>query len=306
MQDLNNKNLTKVIIVHNQKELDAIPEDYQGRIILQETIETVYISQKYDLDIYVGKNAFAVVKGDARVVARDNARVKADESLHIVACNNSIVVTHGNSNVVAYDNSSIVAWDNSSVEAWDNSSIVAYGNSIVQTYGNSRVKAKGNTQILDRTYSHKIEISSNAHIVYMPQGLQEFIKFYEIEVKNGIGTFYKAVRKTDEGIYYSSYDNNFTYEIGKEKEEPNINRDVSENCGEGIHICTLQFALHYGEGWEDLAILECQSKLEDIVCPENTNGKVRTSKVMVIREVPLEECGVYGKMIAKKLKRRKS
>lgn len=35
--------------------------------------------------------------------------------------------------------------------------------------------------------------------------------------------------------------------------------------------------------------------------PTNTDGKVRTSKVKVLREVPLEECGVFGKIIAKRL-----
>lgn len=46
--------------------------------------------------------------------------------------------------------------------------------------------------------------------------------------------------------------------------------------------------------------IEFGTKIEDIVLPENSNGKVRTSKVKVIREVPLEECGAYGKILLKR------
>lgn len=43
-----------------------------------------------------------------------------------------------------------------------------------------------------------------------------------------------------------------------------------------------------------------ENKIKDIVLPTNTNGKVRTSEVKVLREVPLEECGVFGKILAKR------
>ncbi len=238
MQNSDYKNLDEVII-HNQQEMDSIPEDFKGRIRLQETTEKVYIKKHYNLIVYVEAQA------------------------------------------------SVVAWGNSSVVARENSSVVA----------------GGNVQVVDRTYDHRIEVSANARIVYMPHGLQEFINFFGIKVEDGVGTFYKAVRKTPEGLYRSDHDYSFFYEIGEEKEESNLDRDASEDCGRGIHISTLQFALNYGESWRNLAILECTSKLEDIVCPDNTEGKVRTSKVMVVREVPLEECGVYGKILAKKLKR---
>lgn len=175
-------------------------------------------------------------------------------------------------------------------------------NSHVEAFRTSSVVACGNVQVVDRTYDHKIKISANARIVYMLHGLQEFINYYGIKVENGVGTFYKAVHKSYDGIYYSDKNNNFVYEIGKEKEEPNLDRDTSEDCGKGIHISTLQFALSYGADWSNVAILECQSKLEDIVCPDEIEGKVRTSKIMVVREVPLEECGIYGKILAKKLK----
>lgn len=70
----------------------------------------------------------------------------------------------------------------------------------------------------------------------------------------------------------------------------------------GIHVSHLDQALHYGSSWDDLAILEVTTRIDDIVCPENTDGKVRTSRVKVIREVPLGECGVYGKILANRRK----
>ena len=41
--------------------------------------------------------------------------------------------------------------------------------------------------------------------------------------------------------------------------------------------------------------------LEKIIVPDDCPGKVRCLEVKVLREVPLEECGIYGKMIAKRL-----
>ena len=286
MQKLDYKNLNEVI-VHNQEEMDSIPEDFQGRIRLQDTTGRVYINKCYYLNVYVEAKASAVAWENSSVEARGNSSVEARE----------------NSSVVAWENSSVVAWENSSVVARGNSSVEARGNSSVVAWENSSVVAGGNVQVVDRSYDHKIKTSANARVVYMPHGLQEFINFFGIEVKNGVGTFYKAVRKDEAGLYHSDKKWDFIYEVGKVKKESDINRDTSEDCGKGIHISTLQFALNYGEDWRNLAILECQSKLEDIVCPDDTQGKVRTSRVKVVREVPLEECGVYGKILAKRLKR---
>ncbi len=313
MENLDYKNLS-VVIVHNQKEMDSIPDDFRGRIRLQETTEQVYIKKKYALNVYVEDKASAVAYDNASVEARGNASVEARGNASVVAYDNASVEARGNASVVARGNASVVAYDNASVEARGNASVVAYdnasvearGNASVVAYDNASVEARGNVQVVDRTCEHKIEVSANARIVYMPHGLQEFINFFGIKVQDGVGTFYKAVRKSvEDGQYHSNYDYSFIYEIGKEQEEPCINRDTSDSCGDGIHISTMQFALDFGKNWKNLAILECQSKLEDIVCPDDTEGKVRTSKVMVVREVPLEECGVYGKILAKKLKRNK-
>jgi len=70
-----------------------------------------------------------------------------------------------------------------------------------------------------------------------------------------------------------------------------------------IASCSLiSWALDYGKSWEDIAILEVETKISDIVLPVNSDGKVRTSKIKVLREVPLEECGVLGKILAKRIR----
>ena len=201
--------------------------------------------------------------------------------------------------VEAYNNSTVVAWDNSTVVARNNSTVEACNNSTVEAYNNSTVEAYGNTQVLDRQDGGKINISGNARIVYMPKNINNFIDFYGIKHTKTKAIFYKAVRKDKNGIYRADYNKDFVYEIGKFKEEK-CNCDTKENCSYGINISHLNWALNFGRNWEDLAIIEVETKIADIVMPEDTDGKVRTSKVKVLREVPLEEYGIHGKILAKR------
>jgi hypothetical protein len=90
------------------------------------------------------------------------------------------------------------------------------------------------------------------------------------------------------------------YTVGKVAKEPNINRDTEEACGTGIHVAYLNWALDFGKDWDNFAIMEVEVDIDDIVMPFDTTGKVRVSQCKVLREVPLEECGVYGRVLAKK------
>ena len=252
----------KEITVRSQTELDAIPEDYKGRIYIE----------------FGTQDEPAVV----------NLRYYYS----VVAC--------GNSNVIACDNSNVIARGNSSVEVRDNSSVAACDNSSVAACDNSSVEACGNTQVNQKSESSKITISGNARIVYDPKNTNEYIDFYGIKHTKTRATLYKAVHKID-GRYVSHYDKSFEYEIGKII-KAEIDPNTSETCGRGIHISHLYWALNFGSKWDDLAILEVTTRIDDIVCPKNTDGKVRTSRVKVIREVPLGECGVYGKILANRRK----
>ena len=320
------------IIVRTQEELDSIPLDFKGRIYIKfgTRDNKAIVTNRYYLSVIAWDNSNVEAYENSNVIARDNSNIVAWENSSIVACDNSSVVAWensnviawGNSSVIAFENSNIVAWDNSSVVSWDNSSVVARGNgnilardnsnvvargnsnivvrdnSSVEARENSTVIAWGNAQVVDLLQGAKIKISGNARIVYNPKGINEFMEFYDIKHTKTKAIFYKAVRKID-GKYCADYNNKFIYEIGKEKIEE-CDKNIRNDCGSGIHISHLDWALDFGKLFDNLAILEVETKIEDIILPENSDGKVRTSRVRVLREVPLEECGLFGKILLKR------
>ena len=277
--------MLREVTVKTQEELDAIPDDFKGRIYIEGGTPFARI--------YVRKNYFF------RVVARGNSSVEARGNSSVEAWENSSVVAWENSSVVARGNSSVEAWENSSVVAWENSSVVAWGNSSVEAWENSSVVARGNSQIVDLLQGAKIKISGNARVVFMPKTIFDFMDFYGIRHTKTFATFYKAVHKSGKGLYRSDYTKSFVYQIG-DTLRVDCNSDVTNECGSGLHLAHLDWALNYGSEWNDLAILEVKTKIADIVLPIASTGKVRTSKLKVIREVPLEECGVYGKILSKR------
>ena len=267
------------ITVKSQADLDRIPLDTEEKIYIKfgTTANPAIIKNKYIYPVVAGGNSTVVARGNSTVVAWEN------------------------SSVVAWENSSVVARENSSVEARENSSVVARENSSVVAWENSSVVAKGNVQVVDRLTSGAIWLSSNARKVCMPKTTEEYLNFYDIETDGKTAILYKAVHKQG-SEYVSNYDITFKYIIGGLITEPNCNTDVYENCGKGIHVSHLNWALDYGRVWSDLAILEFEVQIKDIIMPLNSNGKVRVPKAKVIREVPLSECGLYGKILERKIK----
>lgn len=272
MKDYNN---LKEVIVTSQEEMDDIPFNYTGRIIIKSKSK-IYVYRRY--------NSYVEAWGNSSVEARGN----------------SSVVARGNSSVEAWENSSVEAWGNSSVVAWGNSSVVARENSSVVAQENSSVVAWGNSQILCLQNVFNIITNSNARIVYFPKTLKEFVLYYGLKCENEKVHFYKAVHKKS-NKFLSDRDSSFEYIIGEYKEE-RCDNNINVKCGYGINISTLQFALTYGSDWDDLAIIEVEAREDDIVVPLNSEGKVRASRVKVLREVPLEECGLYGKILSKRRK----
>ena len=184
-------------------------------------------------------------------------------------------------------------FSNTRIIARENSSVVARENSSVDLCGFSQAR------IMDRYVAHKT--AQKARVILPFETVEDFCEYYGIKIserKNKKVTMYKAVHKKDEK-YCSDYKNSFEYKIGKVSIEENINTDSYEGCGAGLHISTMQFALDFGKHWDDLAILEVEANVEDIVVCKFSDGKIRTSKLKVIREVPLEECGLYGKILSK-------
>ena len=167
---------------------------------------------------------------------------------------------------------------------------------------NSSVAGGGNAQICDRLSGGRIEITGNARVVYMPKSIFDYCDFYGLKHDKKSGRFFKCVHKVGEK-YYSDHERSFEYRIGENAIPNGFDDSPEEDCGRGIHVSYLAWVLDYGRNWNDLAILEVEADLDGIVVPNGAPGKVRCKKVKVLREVPLEECGVYGKILAKTMKK---
>ena len=273
----------KEIIVHTQEELDAIPKDCTDKIIIKSKNEIVVSNRYY-----------------CCVMACGSSNVTACGSSNVTACDSSNVTAYGSSNVTAYGSSNVTAYGSSNVTAYGSSNVTACGSSNVTACGSSNVTACGNCQVLKKNDNCKIQVSGNARIVHLPKTVDEFIDYYGIKHADSKATLYKAVHKSEKG-YFSNYNRDFTYNIGETIKEE-CSSDVDKDCATGIHVAHLDWALRFGESFDDLAILEVTTDIDKIVVPKNSNGKVRTSEVYVVREVPLEECGALGNIIARRIK----
>jgi hypothetical protein len=154
------------IIVKTQEELDKIPDDFKGLIIIRggTAWNKIYVKKSYyyrveargnssveaweNSSVVAWENSSVVARGNSSVEARGNSSVEAWENSSVEARENSSVVAWGNSSVEAWENSSVVARENSSVVAWENSSVVAWENSSVVAWGNSSVEARGNSSVV--------------------------------------------------------------------------------------------------------------------------------------------------------------
>ena len=288
-------------IVTSQAELDAIPVDYNGRIIIKfgTPDKRAVVDKKYLFSVEARNNSSVVARDNSSVEARNNSSVEAWDNSSVVAWDNSSVEAWGNSSVAAWDNSSVVARNNSSVEAWDNSSVVAWDNSSVEAWDNSSVEAWGNSQVVDADRRGNIKVSGNARIVYNPDNITDWALANGITITDGKIRLYKAVHKRD-GKYVADRDNDFIYTIGAVAEANGFTTDPAEDCGQGIHMATLGWSAAYGRDWGDIALLELEADADEIVVPLYETGKVRAPKALVIREVPLEEAGIMGKILAKR------
>lgn len=140
-----------------------------------------------------------------------------------------------------------------------------------------------------------------------PKEVQAFIKKYkqwfrkrpfgEFNQSSLMMHYFKAVHKRD-GKYISNADNGMEFEIGEWAEEPNINKDPDQVAVPGLHVASLEFAQKFGNSWSDVAILEVETNIHDVIIPD-AKDQVRTSKFRVLREVPFEEMGEWG---AKRIK----
>ena len=134
--------------------------------------------------------------------------------------------------------------------------------------------------------------SINTTVIALPtiredNTLDMYLQLYPIEKKWKNLIFYKSVRNID-GEYCSNWASDFKYVIGKTKTEK-VEMNDNDSCTAGIHISDKSWAIAFGAWWSNQALLELEVSPKDIVVSKDCNGKVRTSKVKVLREVPKEE-----------------
>lgn len=278
-KDIDYSKLEKITVI-SQADLDRIPSDFRGKIIINFGTHANPAIVKYS---YRG---LVKVVGTSWVIAIGGC---------LVACEHSHVHSF-NSCVDAYEHSSVDTWGFSCVSAHDYSCVKACDDSRVVTYGNAQVINKSNIK-----EDGAIITKGNARALNSLTLIQKYCNLYGIEYDEKKGKFYKAVHKSgDSNSYFSDFDNTFEYRIGEKVKVDFLDTDAGIECGRGIHIAYKDWCLRFGESWRDLAILEVEAELDRIVIPKYFDGKLRCDEVTVLREVSLRECGLLGRFLSKR------
>ena len=283
----------KEIICTTQAELDAVPVDFDGRVIVKfgAPYNKAVINRRFKCAVELYDNASARLSGNASARLYDNASAVLYDNASARLSGNASAELSGNASAELSDNASARLSGNASARLYDNASAVLYDN--------ARATGSGNAQIVDAARKGNVKISGNARVVYNPSNIDEYIDFHGLESTESTVRLFKAVHFNGEK-YYADADPDFVYAIGDIAVPTNgFNDDNNQTCGAGINLAHKAWALNYGYGWKDLAILELECEKADVLVPLMSGGKVRARKAKVIRDVPLEECGLYGKMLAK-------
>ena len=175
---------------------------------------------------------------------------------HAVLWGNSHAELWGNSHAVLRGNSHAELRDNSHAELWGNSHAVLWENSHAVLWGNSHAQCRS-------PYACGILKSVTAkctgrHIGDKPLTPKEYLTNCGVEIKNQFVVLYKSVRAD-----YSSFrSDTVKYIIGKETVAPDWDKDVTIECGHGLHLSpTIQQACSFNDGGNYLA---CRVKLSDM------------------------------------------
>ena len=258
-------------------------------------------------------NSYVEATGNSSVLAQGNSIVEANMHSSVIALDDSTVIANDYSAIVAHCSSSVVALNISSVVAYDNSHVYAKENSSVVAYDDSKIEAEGNVRVINyQDTKNNIKLGHNSSIVYYPRTFDEYISFHNIKSTEEVVTLYKVVMKSDsdgQTKYVNLYNTDLEYRIGEiiSANSPIINS--YDDNSYGIHCSHLDWCLEYVSMYKGTVILELEVQKRDIINPNiiyiwDNVGEIRTYKAKVIREVPLEECGLYGKTLLKISNRR--
>jgi hypothetical protein len=247
------------------------------------------------------ESSHAELRGSSHAVLRESSHAVLWESSHAVLWESSHAELRGSSHAVLRESSHAVLWESSHAELresshavlWESSHAVLWGEALVSAFSAKEIVAHGYNVISLRKSAKKtikLVVGKNATLKIVPDfkpTFKEFALRYPVEVKGKNAIMYKAVHKRD-GKYFSDYSSGFEYEIGKEKTH-DCAPSSDGSCAPGLHVSHKSWARGFGGGWIDFALLECEVPIKSIVVSKDTDGKVRTSKLTVLREVPASE-----------------
>lgn len=265
--------------------------------------------EEYVPHIYAGGNARITIAKRVRI-----GDIYAKNNCSIDCRTDTIINASDNSTIIAIDCASYIK-DNAKINAV-HGQVTVYSDKAVIISQNAEVKVKRSVKSVNmQAIQSTIYLHSKCNInKIVKDNFTQFI-FYDCYYENNCDNayidprtylndnriYYKCVRKTEDGIYHSLYDNDFTYSIGDIITPDHFNSNLEVECGPGIHVATLEWALgHYYFYSDNVVVLEVEVPEDaEIVVPYASTGKLRTSRVKVLREVSIEECGLLGEIYSK-------
>ena len=240
-------------------------------------------------------------------VMRESSQVKEmreSSQVNVMWESSQVNVMWGSSQVKEMRESSQVKemWESSQVNVmWGSSQVnVMRGSSQVKDlYGEAMVSAHGMNKLVCHGYNiirtHKsnkknltIILNKDSHLILIPDfkaTFADFAKQYPVKFTKTKAILYKAVHKR-EGKYFSDYVSSFEYQIGKVYKEEADPKSAG-SCARGLHLAHLSWAKAFGSNWNDMAILECETNIKDIIVAKDCDGKLRTNRLKVLREIEL-------------------
>ena len=284
----------KETTVQTQAQYNKIKKDFDGIIRITDTKEWMAIDARPNATIYVFGNAtIESVYGNATIES-----VYGNATIESVYGNATIKSVCGNATIeYVYGNATIkYVYGNATIES-------VYGNATIESvYGYVAInyvsdKAQVNcfgintVRYFETEKNIKVKVSKNTTIIVLPRfkpTFGDFKQLYPVTVKGTKAILYKAVHKEADGKYHADYIKSFKYEVG-ETVKAACSPSTTQSCTKGLHVSHKIWAINFGRWWDDMALIECEVPTKSIVVAEDCDGKVRTSELKVLREVPREE-----------------
>jgi hypothetical protein len=263
----------KEIVVTNQIEMDAVPKDFDGLVIIKvgTPVDPINVSTS---------------SGSATVRASGSATVRASGSATVYASGSATVYASGSATVRASDSATVYAFDSATVYASDSATVRASGSATVRASGSATVYAS--KWAIVRTHRGHKGTATGGIIVTDPAILtaSDWCEYHGVTVKDGVAIVYKAVRDD----YKSQY--GLLYPVGGSAEATDWDGGEKE-CGGGLHFSP---SPSQAKSFDEKAtrFLACPVALEDMRNPKEDDqysSKIKARRICG----PIIEVGWDGK-----------